>query len=432
MEYNFPHDIHKYKLQKLIGKGSTSEVYDAICLTNDKEISIKKIDLELTPLEIEVLRQEVAFWSSSQHPNIVGYYGSFVSGSILYIIMEIQKAGSIYDIMKFGYPNGFKSEEVIATILHEVLLSLQYIHESGQVHRDIKPGNVLVGSDGSIKLGDFGVAASILEQGRKRARYTIIGTPCYMAPEVLAEVVGYTEKADIWSLGITAIEIATGSAPYSNLPYLEIIKRIINDPPPELPPGQFSQEFQDVVKQCLNHDNNKRPSAAQLLKHPFFAQAKDKQFIISEIISKIPSLADRFSMMHKSPVKRTPAKHSNQTTPQWCFAGIDGLEDKQPSTPLVTSKNTHKSNEKVENQVTPGKTRFVISRQYNEPNGPTDITDDFSHRFKDSSSDDFNTHKRIEMLEKRVQQLTAENLEMRAVMKEMKASLDLIQQKLNQ
>ena len=127
--------------------------------------------------------------------------------------MEYMSGGSCYEIMRYNHPKGIGSESLIATILREVLKSLEYFHENRQLHRDVKAGNILINERGEVKIADFGIAANLLEQGqRKRARFTVIGTPCYMAPEILAAGIGYTEKADIWSLGITAIELATGSA----------------------------------------------------------------------------------------------------------------------------------------------------------------------------------------------------------------------------
>lgn len=333
---SFPNDISQYELKDKIGQGSTSEVYSARCIPNGRDISIKKIDLEKYPLELDVLRMEVAFWSKSQHPNVVGYYGSFISGPVLYILMEYCAAGSIFDMLRFAYPNGFPDEAQIATVLKSVLQALQYIHENGQVHRDIKPGNILVCSDGSVMLGDFGVAASLVEQGRRRARFTVIGTPCYMAPEVFHEEIGYTEKADIWSFGITAIEIATGSAPYATLNPLDVIRRIMNAPPPSLPKDRFSSEFCDLVKTCLNHSTGRRPAASQLLQHPFFQKAKDGDFLVQTILSKLPPLARRYGQLNH--IEDDDMKPSaDGSNPIWSFDSFDDAKlpapQRQPTPP---------------------------------------------------------------------------------------------------
>ena len=295
---SFPHDASQYQLVALIGKGASSEVYQAHCLTNDKDVAIKLIDLDDYPLDLDFLRQEVAFWSSSQHANIVGYYGSFVHGPHLYILMEYLSGGSVYDIMRYAFKEGFRDEMVIATILKSITEALAYIHQNGQIHRDIKPGNAIIGEDGVVKLGDFGVAATLLEQGqRKRARYTQIGTPCYMAPEVL-QGGGHTQKADIWSLGITAIELATGSAPYATLREMEIVQKILKAPPPQLPRNcGWSDEFRDFVRKCMNFNANRRPDAADLLQHPWMQKASEPSYIVDYVLKDLPPLPDRYEQL---------------------------------------------------------------------------------------------------------------------------------------
>ena len=296
----FPHDASQYQMVALIGKGASSEVYQAHCLTNDRDVAIKLIDLDDYSVDMEFLRQEVAFWSSSQHANIVEYYGSFLEGKHLYILMEFLSGGSVYDIMRFAFKDGFQDEMVIATILKSITEALAYIHQNGQIHRDIKPGNAIIGEDGTIKIGDFGVAATLLEQGqRRRARYTQIGTPCYMAPEVLQDS-GHTQKADIWSLGITAIELAMGSAPYANLREMEIVQKILKAPPPQLPRNRgFSDEFRDFVRKCMNYNPNRRPDAVELLEHPFMQKASEPSYIVDYVLNGLPPLGDRYDQLHE-------------------------------------------------------------------------------------------------------------------------------------
>lgn len=297
----FPDDPSQYQLICLIGKGASSEVYQARCLSNGRELAIKLINLEIYPLDLDFLRQEVAFWSTSQHDNIVGYYGSFVAGPHLYILMEFLSGGSVYDIMRYKFKTGFHDEMIIATILRSITEALSHIHQNGQIHRDIKPGNAIIGEDGSLKIGDFGVAATLVEQGqRKRARYTQIGTPCYMAPEVLKGA-GHTEKADIWSLGITAIELGTGSAPYADLAELAIVQKILNAPPPHLPRDRdFSPEYRDFVRKCLIYNPSRRPSAADLLKHPFMERASDPSYIVDYVLKDLPPIGDRYEKMQSA------------------------------------------------------------------------------------------------------------------------------------
>lgn len=330
---SFPLEKSQYRIISQVGKGATANVYVAECIPNGKTVALKMIDLESCPIEIEHLRHEVAFWSTTQSPNIVKYYGSFVEGSILYIVMEYMSSGSCYEIMRYAYKRGIQDESVIAAVVHEVLTALVYFHDNRQIHRDIKAGNVLVNDKGEIKIGDFGIAANLLENGqRKRARFTVIGTPCYMAPEVLKEEEGYTEKADVWSLGITAIELALGAAPYSNLYPLEVIVKIVNSPPPQLPDEpRFSAAFKDFVKQCLVHSPAKRPSARQLLDHKFFKQVKDVHQLTGKLIAGLPPLENRFQQIHAAQTEQEP-KQEKLMPIIWDFS----LDDVQTETEKQT------------------------------------------------------------------------------------------------
>lgn len=183
--------------------------------------------------------------SLSKHPNLLPVHGSFVNGSKLYIVAPFLAAGSCLDIMKTAYPDGLE-EASIATILKQALQGLEYLHKNGLIHRDVKAGNLLVDGDGLVQLADFGVSSSLMETGeRKGHRKTFVGTPCWMAPGrwcmstfqpgfiffkkkplfIISEVMeqsGYDYKADIWSFGITALELATGHAPFAKYPPMKV------------------------------------------------------------------------------------------------------------------------------------------------------------------------------------------------------------------
>ena len=254
------------------------------------------------------------FWASASSPNVVGYYGSFVEGSILYIIMEYMSAGSCYEIIRYGYQSGIGDELVISSILYEVVKALAYFHSNRQIHRDIKAGNILINQEGEVKIGDFGIAANLVENGtRKRARFTVVGTPCYMAPEILKEESGYTEKADIWSLGITAIELALGEVPYAKLPTLKVILNITTCAPPHLPDDSpFSSAFKDFVKACLVFQPSKRPSAEELLEHKFFKAVRKQTGVVKKFVSSLPSLSERFIQSHKNVHIEPQQKHEKE------------------------------------------------------------------------------------------------------------------------
>lgn len=227
--------------------------------------------------------------STCQHKNVVSCYVSFIEGSDLWLVMPILSAGSCYDIMRLNYPQGVKNEAVIATILRETLLGLQYFHENKQIHRDIKAGNILLDMEGNVFISDFGVSAS-LKKGQKRK--TFVGSPCWMAPEVM-EQTGHDYKADIWSLGVTAIELAEGEAPYSDKPAMKVIINILQGAPPTLPKHEkWDQTFRDFVSDCLQKDPSKRPTIEQIFKDhkKFFAKAKNAAYLKENFIQDLPEV----------------------------------------------------------------------------------------------------------------------------------------------
>jgi serine/threonine-protein kinase OSR1/STK39 len=297
---SFPSEPSCYNFIDRIGSGAYSQIYHAFCPKNNCDLAIKIVDLEDYSVSLEFVRQEIASWSSSQHQNIVRYYGSFVFGSRVYLLMEYCSGGSVTDILRDSFPNGFKDEAMIATILRSILLALAQIHQNEQIHRGIKPNNAIIGENIVIKVADFGVAAILMGNGqRKRARYSRIRTPSYMAPEMFHGNVGHTQNADIWSLGITAIELATGAAPYSAFPMIEIAQKLLNAPPPLLPRTMnVLIEFRNFVKNCMNFDPKKRSTADELLRHPFLEKAKGLSQIVERLLKGLEPLGERYAKRH--------------------------------------------------------------------------------------------------------------------------------------
>ncbi|KAL0296404.1 UNVERIFIED_CONTAM: Serine/threonine-protein kinase fray2 [Sesamum radiatum] len=168
------------------------------------------------------------------HPNVIKAFCSFVVDHNLWVVMPFMAEGSCLHLMKIAYPEGFE-ESAIGSVLKETLKALEYLHRHGHIHRDVKAGNILMDSDGEVKLADFGVSACMFDRGdRQRSRNTFVGTPCWMAPEVLQPGAGYDFKADIWSFGITALELAHGHAPFSKYPPMKVLLMTIQNAPPGL------------------------------------------------------------------------------------------------------------------------------------------------------------------------------------------------------
>ncbi|ODQ45758.1 hypothetical protein PICMEDRAFT_24760, partial [Pichia membranifaciens NRRL Y-2026] len=251
-----------------IGRGNFGDVYKAYDLRLQKNVAIKAINIEHSDDEIPVLLQEINLLRSLRNPNITNWYKTFIIDVTMFIVMEYCSEGSCSDLLKFN--RNSLEESVLSYIMKNVLEGLKYLHSLNIIHRDIKAANILIAKGNVIKLADFGVSGQL---NGNTGRKTFVGTPYWMAPEIVTDCKSlkkdqYDEKVDIWSLGITLIELGTGKVPNNDKEPLKALFEIPKMEPPRVPKNS-SYYMKEFGVACLCKDPVMRPSAAELLKFKF-------------------------------------------------------------------------------------------------------------------------------------------------------------------
>ncbi|GMQ09363.1 hypothetical protein CsSME_00052770 [Camellia sinensis var. sinensis] len=348
----YPIGPEHYTLYEEVGQGVSASVHRAICTPLNEIVAIKILDFERDNCDLNNISREAQTMVLVDHPNVLKSHCSFVSDHNLWVIMPFMAGGSCLHILKAAYPDGFE-EVVIATVLREVLKGLEYLHHHGHIHRDVKAGNILIDARGAIKLGDFGVSACLFNSGdRQRTRNTFVGTPCWMAPEVMEQLHGYDFKADIWSFGITALELAHGHAPFSKYPPMKVLLMTLQNAPPGLDyerDKKFSKSFKQMTASCLVKDPSKRPSAKKLLKHSFFKQARSNDYILRTLLEGLPALGDRLKALKRKEEdmlaqKKIPDGQMEEMSQNEYKRGISGwnfnLEDVKAQASLIQDEDT--------------------------------------------------------------------------------------------
>jgi len=309
-----------FQLIQPLGKGAFGTVYQALDTRNGEVVALKIMPLEGDE-EVTSLEQEVAIMKRCKCQYIVNFLGAWLKEEYIWIAMEYCGGGGVLDIMR-----ALKitlTEEQCCVVIRETLLALKYVHKQQLIHRDIKAGNILINHKGQCKLADFGVSY-ICDKTMDKAK-TILGTPYWMAPEVVKDD-KYDSKADIWSLGITAIEMACGKPPYSNEPGMNVLLQLPKRPPPTLPDDvvdDFSDDFKDFIASCLVKNYRARPSAVELLEHKWIKKGKTLRVTQDLVKFALPTLEKARDLQRKMDEMDEP------NTGNWDDSNIYGDDDEE-------------------------------------------------------------------------------------------------------
>ncbi|XP_016300883.1 myosin-IIIb [Sinocyclocheilus anshuiensis] len=316
-----------WDIVETIGKGTYGKVYKVINKKDGSQAAVKVLDPINNPshtnkdVDEEIEAEYNILRLLSNHPNVVKFFGMFykadeLSGGQLWLVLELCNGGSVTDLIKGLLMRGKRLEEpIISYILYGALLGLQHLHNNRIIHRDVKGNNILLTTDGGVKLVDFGVSAQLTSARLRRntsvgtpfwmapevcvsaqltsarlRRNTSVGTPFWMAPEVIAceqqYDYSYDARCDVWSLGITAIELADGDPPLAEMHPVKALFKIPRNPSPTLrQPKHWCRSFCHFIAQCLIKDFETRPSVTHLLEHPFIKQAHGKDTWLRQQLS---------------------------------------------------------------------------------------------------------------------------------------------------
>lgn len=290
---SLPEPGHRFNLGDRLGSGVSGDVFEATDSQSGGRVVAIKIQRVGTPEELEDASEEYHVLKEiSSHPNLPDFYDVFLKrGSRpeedrIWFVMEYCEGGPAIDLIQALHSQNKKvSEDHIAYILRETVKALVHLHENHIIHRDVRGSNILITKGGEVKLCDFGLSRRVA--GEMGKRHTVLGSPCWIAPEIVAsdrsESEGYDIRADIWSLGITAIELGDGKAPFMNIHPTRALFQIVRNPPPTLyRPANWTQNYNDFIAECLVKNPEHRPFSVEVIEHPFLTSLPSNEFLLQQ------------------------------------------------------------------------------------------------------------------------------------------------------
>ncbi|KYQ92240.1 putative protein serine/threonine kinase [Tieghemostelium lacteum] len=344
--YNVVHKMHvdfdlkwtghnDFKLDEKLGDGAYGSVYKGTHKDLGFTLAIKVI--EMKQAEAQSLQNEINILKNCKSPNVVSYFGSLHDENNVWILMDFCALGSIRDIIESTEKT--LNESQIAFVVKNTLQGLIYLHTQAIIHRDVKAANILLSDQCEVKIADFGVSeklTSAFDQSKE-----MIGTPLWMAPEVILKK-NYDYKADVWSLGITIIEMADGIPPHINMNPMRAMKMVPNWPPPTFnDPKKWSPLLNDFLAKCLDKDPEKRSSPSELLHHPFLRKVKGPE-VLGDLVSQLFRIKKK--KFDESKKQQQQQQHQSQSPPQSPIPHSETVESDLSSSSNHTNNNSNNNN----------------------------------------------------------------------------------------